>query len=93
MEVPKIAPTNVAIASANKACLMRGSFSSLSSMSAFVATPTKVPIVSNISTKRKANKMAMKLLMLTPEKSALNTCPKVRENLEKSVMARDGYKE
>ena len=60
VEVPKTAPAVVAIASASNACLILGSFSFSSSMSAFVATPTSVPIVSNISTNRKERMITIK---------------------------------
>ena len=67
VEVPNTAPTDVAMASARSAGLILGSFSSLSNMSAFVATPISVPIVSNISTNKKAKMIIIKLAMLTLE--------------------------
>ena len=70
VEVPKIAPTEVAIASASRAGLIRGSFSSLSSIPALEDTPINVPMVSNISTNKKDNKTTIKLKIPTPEKSA-----------------------
>lgn len=48
VEVPNTAPALVAIASAKRACLIRGSLPFLSSISALVATPIKVPRVSHI---------------------------------------------
>ena len=93
VEVPKTAPTEVATASASNAGLILGNFSSSSNISAFVATPIKVPMVSNISTNKKDNKIAIKLKMFTLEKSALKHCPNVFPKEEKSVMESVGYKE
>ena len=93
VEVPSTAPAEVAMASASSACLIFGSFSSLSSMSALVATPTSVPMVSNMSTNRNANSTTIKFGMLTLEKSPTKHCPKVSDNAVKSVMANVGYKE
>ena len=67
VEVPNTAPAEVATASASNAILILGSFSSLSSMSAFVATPISVPIVSNISTNRNAKMTTIKFATLTLE--------------------------
>ena len=55
VEVPRIAPQVVPIASANKASLQLGIVPSALTISAFVAQPIKVPTVSNISTKRNVN--------------------------------------
>ena len=52
--VPSTAPAVVATASARRAPLILGSFPSLSSISAFDATPINVPMVSNISTNKNA---------------------------------------
>lgn len=71
VEVPSTAPALVAIASAKRASLMRGSLPSLSSISALFAQPIKVPRVSKISTNRKENTMAIKSKILSPLKSAL----------------------
>ena len=54
VEVPNMAPAVVPMASAMSAPLIRGSFPSLSSISALEATPISVPIVSKISTNRNA---------------------------------------
>ena len=54
VEVPKIAPTVVPIASARRAPLIPGSFPSRSNISALEAHPINVPRVSKTSTKRKA---------------------------------------
>lgn len=93
VEVPKTAPALVATASATKAFFTLGSFPFSSNISALVATPIKVPNVSNKSTNKNANKTAIKLNMLTPVKSALNTWPKVSFMDEKSVIPQTGYKE
>ena len=53
--VPSMAPTVVPMASTRKACFRQGIFPSLSTIPALVITPTSVPMVSNISTKRKVN--------------------------------------
>src|SRR5690625_4602241 len=55
VEVPKQAPATVPTASAIKAFPTLGSLPSSSNISAFDATPAKVPTVSNISTNRKVN--------------------------------------
>ena len=77
VDVPRIAPALVAIASAKRACLMRGSFPSLSSIFALLATPMSVPSVSKISTKRNANMIITKsrTLMFCPLR--LKHCPNV----------------
>ena len=93
VEVPRIAPALVAMASAKRAGLILGSFSSLSSMPALVDTPIKVPRVSKISTNRKDNKITIKLNTLTPVKSAVKHCPNVFPIAVKSVNANVGYKE
>ena len=93
VEVPNTAPTDVAMASARRACLILGSFSSLSSISALVATPTSVPIVSNKSTNKNANKTTIKFIIFTVEKSTLKHWKKVLPNAVKSVIANDGYNE
>ena len=61
VDVPKIAPTTVAIASARRAPFIRGNLPSLSSILASVDTPISVPSVSNISTNKKENIITMKL--------------------------------
>ena len=55
VEVPKIAPAVVPMASAISAPRMEGSLPSSSSILALEAQPIRVPKVSNTSTKRKAN--------------------------------------
>ena len=60
VEVPRTAPAVVATASAINAPLICGSFPSSSSMFALEDTPIRVPIVSNISTNRKANTTTIK---------------------------------
>ena len=55
VEVPKIAPAVVPMASAIRAPRMEGSLPSSSSILALEAQPIRVPKVSNTSTKRKAN--------------------------------------
>lgn len=69
--VPNIAPIDVATASASNAPLIFGSFPFSSSMFAFVETPTNVPSVSNMSTKRNENNTTMKLNVSICEKSSL----------------------
>ena len=86
VEVPKIAPTLVATASAIRAPLILGSLPSLSSISALDATPISVPSVSNRSTNRNANITTIKSRIRIPEKSALNTWPKVWPKEEKSKL-------
>ncbi|MPM83432.1 hypothetical protein SDC9_130496 [bioreactor metagenome] len=54
--VPRQAPKVVPIASDKSAFLIFGTFPSLSNILAFVATPTSVPIVSNISINNNVNK-------------------------------------
>ena len=61
--VPRTAPAVVAIASERRAGRMPGSFPSLSSISAFVATPISVPRVSKISTNRNEKITMIKLKM------------------------------
>ena len=69
VEVPKIAPALVAIASAMSAGLICFNLPSLSSIFALLHTPISVPRVSKISTKRKEKMTTIKLMMLTPSKS------------------------
>ena len=90
---PDASMAEVAIASARRASLIRGSFPSLSSISALVATPTKVPKVSKISTKRKDNSTTIKLITLTPERSARKHCPNVFPRSVRSTKARFGKRE
>ena len=71
VDVPRTAPAVVAIASARSAPLIRGSFPSLSSISALEETPTSVPIVSKRSTNKNANKITMKSSEKIPLKSSL----------------------
>ena len=77
VDVPRTAPTDVAIASARSAGLILGSFSFSSSIPAFVDTPISVPSVSKISTKRNAKSTTIKSRILMLEKSALKHCPNV----------------
>ena len=93
VEVPIIAPAEVAIESAIRAGLMPGSLPSLSSIFALVATPISVPRVSKISTNRNEKMTTMKFTMPTALKSTLKHWPKVRPSLEKSVMPQLGNRE
>ena len=68
VEVPSTAPAVVATASAMRAPLIRGSFPSLSSISAFADTPIKVPRVSNRSTNKKAKTMTINSKIGIPSK-------------------------
>ena len=71
VDVPRIAPADVAIASDKSAGLIFGNLPSSSSIPAFVLTPMIVPNVSNKSTKRNANTTMMKLIRPTALKSRL----------------------
>ena len=71
VETPRTAPAVVPTASASNAPLIRGSLPSLSSMPALVDTPIRVPIVSNISTNKNANRITTKFSDKIPEKSIL----------------------
>ena len=93
VDVPKIAPAEVATASARSACLTFGSFPSSSSMPALSDTPMSVPMVSNISTNRNENNTTMKSMTRTPLKSAVKHCPNVSLIAVKSVNCNVGYKE
>ena len=93
VDVPKTAPTEVAIASANNAGLILGNFSSLSNISAFEDTPISVPIVSNISTNKKDNNTTIKSKILILPKSAVKHCPNVFPIEVKSVNVMEGYRE
>ena len=84
VEVPRTAPAVVATASAINAGLIPGSLPSSSSIPAFVLTPTKVPSVSNRSTNKKDNTMAIKLKIPTLPKSYWKHLPKVSPNFGKS---------
>ena len=64
VDVPRIAPTDVAIASDISAGLIFGNLPFSSSIPAFVLTPMIVPNVSNKSTKRNANTTMMKLSLI-----------------------------
>ena len=80
VDVPKIAPTEVAIESANKAGLILGSFPSLSSIFALSAQPINVPKVSKISTNKNAHIIAkksrtLKLANASAVKHFPNVCP------------------
>ena len=90
VEVPSTAPAEVAMASLSRAGLMPGSLPSSSSMPALVATPIRVPRVSNRSTNRKENTTTTKLIRPTALKSTWKHWPKVSPSLEKSVMPRVG---
>ena len=78
VETPRPAPMVVATASAMRAPLMRGSFPSSSSMFALEETPTRVPRVSKISTKRNAKRTTKKSGLITFEKSS---CMKMGDRL------------
>ena len=94
VDVPKIAPTDVAIASERSAGLIRSSFPSSSSISALFATPTSVPSVSNISTNKNAKIITTKSRALTcPIASMLKHCPKVLPMAVRSNVDQDGIKE
>ena len=88
VDVPKIAPADVAIASDIRAGLMLGSFPFSSSIPAFVLTPIIVPNVSNKSTKRNSNTTIIKLTIPTALKSSLKHCPKVSPKAEKSKLTK-----
>ena len=65
VDVPRIAPAEVAIASAKSAGLILSNFPFSSNISALLATPIRVPIVSNISTNRNAKMITTKSKALT----------------------------
>ena len=71
VEVPRTAPEEVAIASARSAGRIFGSLPSSSSISAFVATPIRVPSVSKRSTNRNEKIITMKLNIPTSLKFTL----------------------
>ena len=60
VDVPKIAPTVVPIASANNTPLIFGNLPSLSNIFALEAHPITVPSVSKTSTNKNANTTTMK---------------------------------
>ena len=93
VEVPSTAPAEVAIASASNACLIFGSFPSLSSISALFATPISVPNVSNMSTNKNAKIITTKSSALIAETSALKHCPNVSPIEVRSKLDHDGNKE
>ena len=93
VDVPRTAPAVVAIASARSASLIRGSFPSLSSISALVAHPIKVPSVSKMSTKRNAHTIATKSNARRLEKSALKHCPKTEEIAPRLKLLHAGIRE
>ena len=66
VDVPRTAPAVVASASARSAPLIFGSFPSLSSIPAFEETPTSVPIVSNRSTNKNAQRITTKSKVKIP---------------------------
>jgi len=86
VDVPRIAPTDVAIASDISAGLIFGNLPFSSSIPAFVLTPMIVPNVSNKSTKRNANTTMMKFTIPTALKSRLKHCPNVSPKAEKSKL-------
>ena len=69
VDVPSAAPATVPIASARRACFTFGMFPSLSVNPASVVTPTNVPIVSKISTKRNVKNTVKNFKVRTCEKS------------------------
>ena len=69
VDVPNAAPATVPIASARRACFTFGMFPSLSVNPASVVTPTSVPIVSKISTKRNVKNTVKNFKVRTCEKS------------------------
>ena len=93
VDVPRTAPTDVAIASARSAGLILGSFSFSSSIPAFVDTPISVQSVSKISTKRNAKSTTIKSRILMLEKSALKHCPNVSPIAVISIILSVGYNE
>ena len=90
VEVPRIAPAEVATASAISAGLIWGSLPSLSSILPLLHTPISVPSVSKISTNRNEKITTIKFTMLTPSKLNLKHCPNVSPSAEKSVMENAG---
>ena len=66
VDVPRTAPAVVASASARSAPLIFGSFPSSSSIPAFEETPTSVPIVSNKSTNKNAQRITTKSKVKIP---------------------------
>ena len=90
VDVPKMAPAVVAMASDNNTGLIFSSLPFSSSIFAFEATPIIVPNVSKISTKRNANTITIRSMMLMEEKSRLKHCPKVVPKVEKSVIVNEG---
>ena len=86
VDVPSMAPADVAIASDKSAGLMFGNFPFSSSIPAFVLTPMIVPNVSNKSTKRNANTTIIKFTIPSALKSRLKHCPNVFPNAEKSKL-------
>ena len=70
VEVPRMAPTVVPMASASNAPLIPGSFPSLSNISALDAQPISVPRVSKTSTKRKAKTTTKNSRLATFDKSS-----------------------
>ena len=84
VDVPKTAPTVVAIASARSAGLILGSFPSSSSMFALALTPISVPRVSKRSTNRNAKTTTTKLSIPIFLKSTLKHSPSVSPSLLKS---------
>ena len=93
VEVPRIAPAEVAMESASSAGLILANLPSLSSMSALVQTPTSVPRVSKISTNRNEKMTTIKFTMLMPSKSTRKHCPNVSPSLESPSwqMSGSGY--
>ena len=77
VEVPRIAPALVAIASSKRACLIQGSHQFSSSILALLATPISVPSVSNISTKRNEHIITIKSNILILRPLRLKHCPNV----------------
>ena len=71
VDVPRIAPADVAIASDKSAGLIPGHLPFSSNIFAFVLTPIIVPSVSNKSTKRNANTTIIKFTIPTALKSRL----------------------
>ena len=91
MEVPSIEPAVVPIASAIRAPFAFGSWPFSSRRFAWLATPTSVPMVSNMSTIRKAKQMTMKSIpsFHAPLKSNLKNIGAIDGGIE---ITADGYR-
>ena len=94
VEVPSTAPAEVPMASASREGLMQGNLPFLSSILALVATPMRVPKVSNRSTNKKATITTKKSVRRITFQSTLKHWPKVLPMAVKSKeMIDSGIKE